>query len=121
MCIRDRILASIMEDKIPPQKAGVFLPKSQQQNLAKEVLSTPYALTGETARDSFRKVLYDAFLAIMKEETSKYPISDWVNKFEENLHNLSGNVISKEYREKTNLLLKAIKVKQAQLLSLIHI
>ena len=72
--------------------------------------STPYALTGETARDSYRKVLYDAFLAIIKEDSSKFPVNDWVNKFEENLHILSGNVISKDYREKSSLLLKAIKV-----------
>ncbi len=77
---------------------------------AKKTSFTPYTKTGESARDSFRKRLYDIFSEIIKD--SKQPVGEWANGIEEELYSAAGPVTSKEYREQTRQISAGVRVRR---------
>ena len=78
----------------------------------KEIERKPYTQTGQAARDSIRKRIYETFLEVMSadNDSNTYPIDTWTTRLEDWLYQQSGSQVTKECREKAVVLTKNIRV-----------
>jgi len=85
----------------------MFMPAGTHQN-NKKVNNTPYPTTGETARDSCRKRIYDVLI-----DATEKTRGEWTANLEDELYNLSGSTVNKDYRDQARKLIEIIKSKKS--------
>eukprot|EP01022_Parablepharisma_sp_SALTPOND_P018658 TRINITY_DN3085_c0_g1_i1.p4 TRINITY_DN3085_c0_g1~~TRINITY_DN3085_c0_g1_i1.p4 ORF type:complete len:548 (-),score=109.26 TRINITY_DN3085_c0_g1_i1:8447-10090(-) len=87
----------------------MFMPVTGQDTAKKSASTTAYAQTGQAARDSQRKRIYDSLTEALEGNSGTHATGEWTTNLEEALYLSVNSVVNREYREKAALLVKNIK------------